>query len=53
MSLETFTDLSHALTTLWRDSMGEIDKVLNEHNLERRAVARLLDASNDGAELML
>jgi DNA-binding transcriptional LysR family regulator len=36
MDLETFVRLSHALTTLRRDSVGEIDKALNEQNLERR-----------------
>jgi DNA-binding transcriptional LysR family regulator len=36
MSLETFTSLSHALTTLRRDTIGAIDIALNEQNLERR-----------------
>ncbi|MBE9212209.1 LysR family transcriptional regulator [Plectonema cf. radiosum LEGE 06105] len=36
MSLETFAQLSHALATLRRDSTGAIDKILNQHNLERR-----------------
>lgn len=36
MSLATFTQLSHALTTLRRDTTGAIDKVLKEQNLERR-----------------
>ncbi|WP_413173727.1 LysR family transcriptional regulator [Anabaena azotica] len=36
MSLETFIAFSHALTTLRRDTIGEIDKALNEQNLERR-----------------
>ncbi len=36
MSLEAFTQLSHALTTLRRDTRGAIDKALNEQNLERR-----------------
>lgn len=36
MSLETFTHLSHALTTLRRDTTGAIDKALDEQNLERR-----------------
>jgi DNA-binding transcriptional LysR family regulator len=36
MSLETYTQLSHALTTLRRDTIGEIDKILTERNLERR-----------------
>lgn len=36
MSLETFAQLSHALTTLRRDATGAIDKALNEQNLERR-----------------
>lgn len=36
MSLEAFTHLSHALTTLRRDATGEIDRALNQQNLERR-----------------
>jgi DNA-binding transcriptional LysR family regulator len=36
MSLETFAQLPHALTTLRRDTTGAIDKALNEQNLERR-----------------
>jgi DNA-binding transcriptional LysR family regulator len=36
MDLATFASLSHALTTLRRDSMGEIDKALNEQKLARR-----------------
>jgi DNA-binding transcriptional LysR family regulator len=36
MSLETFTRLSHALTTLRRDTTGEIDRTLSQQNLERR-----------------
>jgi len=36
MNLETFTQLSHALGTLRRDTTGAIDKALNEQNLERR-----------------
>lgn len=36
MSLEIFSHLSHALTTLRRDTTGEIDKALNEQSLERR-----------------
>ncbi|MBW4470623.1 MAG: LysR family transcriptional regulator [Stenomitos rutilans HA7619-LM2] len=36
MSLETFTHLSHALTTLRRDTVGEIDQALSQRNLERR-----------------
>lgn len=36
MSLELFTQLSHALATLRRDTTGEIDKALSEQNLERR-----------------
>jgi DNA-binding transcriptional LysR family regulator len=36
MSLETFTRLSHALTTLRRDATGEIDRALSQQNLERR-----------------
>lgn len=36
MDLRTFVAYSHALTTLRRDSKGEIDKVLSTQNLERR-----------------
>ncbi|BAZ37630.1 transcriptional regulator LysR family protein [Calothrix sp. NIES-4101] len=36
MSLEKFTQLSHALTTLRQDTTGEIDKVLSQQNLQRR-----------------
>ena len=36
LNLETFTRLSHALTTLRRDTTGEIDQVLSEQNLGRR-----------------
>ncbi len=36
MSLKTFTQLSHALKTLRRDTTGEIDKALHEQSLERR-----------------
>lgn len=36
ISLETFTKLSHALTTLRRDSVGAIDRLLQEQHLERR-----------------
>jgi DNA-binding transcriptional LysR family regulator len=36
MSLEAFTQLSHALTTLRRDNTGAIDKALHEQNLARR-----------------
>lgn len=36
MSLETFTTLSHALSTLRRDRAGAIDRVLSEQHLERR-----------------
>lgn len=36
MSLETFAQLSHALTTLRRDTTGAIDKALHEQNLARR-----------------
>lgn len=36
MDLTTFVAYSHALTTLRRDSQGEIDKVLSTQNLERR-----------------
>ncbi len=38
MSLETFTHLSHVLTTLRRDRTGAIDKALQEQNLQRRIV---------------
>lgn len=38
MSLEAFTQLSHALTTLRRDSAGAIDRALHEQKLERRIV---------------
>lgn len=36
MSLEIFTRLSHALTTLRRDTTGELDKALREQSLGRR-----------------
>jgi DNA-binding transcriptional LysR family regulator len=36
MSLATFTHLSHALTTLRRDAIGEVDRALSQQNLERR-----------------
>ena len=36
MSLETFANLSHALTTLRRDRVSAIDQALGEQNLERR-----------------
>lgn len=36
MSLEAFAQFPHALTTLRRDTMGAIDRALNEQNLERR-----------------
>ncbi|KAF0653625.1 LysR family transcriptional regulator [Cyanobium sp. Copco_Reservoir_LC18] len=36
MSLEVFAQLSHALTTLRRDSTGAIDIALNEKDLERK-----------------
>lgn len=36
MSLETFVQLSHGLSTLRRDTVGAIDKALSEQNLERR-----------------
>jgi len=36
MSLETFAQFPHALTTLRRDTSGAIDRALNEQNLERR-----------------
>ncbi|MBW4472761.1 MAG: hypothetical protein KME45_20650 [Stenomitos rutilans HA7619-LM2] len=36
ISLESFTKLSHALTTLRRDRVGAIDRVLHEQHLEQR-----------------
>ncbi len=36
IDLKTFAKLPHALTTLRRDSIGEIDKLLFDQNLERR-----------------
>ncbi|XGV97241.1 MAG: LysR family transcriptional regulator [Leptolyngbya sp. BL-A-14] len=36
MDLKTFTTLSHALSTLRRDSVGAIDQALREQHLERR-----------------
>ncbi len=36
MSLESFSTLSHALTTLRRDTTGAIDKALQAQNLARR-----------------
>jgi DNA-binding transcriptional LysR family regulator len=36
MSLEAFMAFSHALTSLRRDTIGEIDKALNKQSLERR-----------------
>lgn len=36
MSLESFASLPHALFTLRRDTMGEIDQVLAKYNLKRR-----------------
>lgn len=38
ISPETFANLPHALFTLRRDDVGEIDKVLAKHNLQRRVV---------------
>lgn len=35
---ETFANLPHALLTLRRDAVGELDKVLAEYNLQRRVV---------------
>ncbi|WP_017651882.1 LysR family transcriptional regulator [Fortiea contorta] len=35
---ETFANLPHALFTLRRDDVGEIDKVLAEYNLQRRVM---------------
>jgi len=36
MDLVTFTQYSHALTTLRRDTTGAIDKALSDQNLQRR-----------------
>lgn len=36
MSLETFASLPHALVTIRRDVIGEIDKILARHQLQRR-----------------
>jgi DNA-binding transcriptional LysR family regulator len=36
IDLESFAKLPHALFTLRRDAIGEIDRILAEHNLERR-----------------
>jgi len=36
IDLETFVNLNHALATLRRDTVGEIDKALSELNLKRR-----------------
>ncbi|MBI4780413.1 MAG: LysR family transcriptional regulator [Oscillatoriophycideae cyanobacterium NC_groundwater_1537_Pr4_S-0.65um_50_18] len=36
MSLAAFTQHAHALTTLRRDTTGEIDRILREQDLERR-----------------
>jgi len=36
MDLESFAKLPHALFTLRRDAIGEVDRVLAEHNLQRR-----------------
>ena len=36
ISLEAFTKLSHALTTLRRDRSGAIDRALQDQNLQRR-----------------
>jgi DNA-binding transcriptional LysR family regulator len=36
MTLDVFANLAHALHTLRRDEVGEIDKVLALHNLQRR-----------------
>jgi DNA-binding transcriptional LysR family regulator len=38
ISAETFANLPQALFTLRRDDVGEIDKVLAQHNLQRRVV---------------
>ena len=36
MNLETFANLSHALTTLRRDNVGAVDRALHEQHLARR-----------------
>jgi DNA-binding transcriptional LysR family regulator len=36
MSLEVFSNLSHALHTIRRDQVGEVDRVLALHGLQRR-----------------
>lgn len=36
MPLDTFASLSHALVTLRRDTTGEIDRLLAQHQLQRR-----------------
>ncbi len=38
ITLETFAQLPHALFTLRRDDVGELDKVLAQSNLQRRVV---------------
>jgi DNA-binding transcriptional LysR family regulator len=38
ISLEVFANLSHALNTIRRDAIGEVDHVLALHNLHRRIV---------------
>ncbi len=38
ITLETFAQLPHALFTLRRDDVGELDKVLAQFNLQRRVV---------------
>jgi DNA-binding transcriptional LysR family regulator len=36
MTIEVFANLSHALHTIRRDEIGAIDRVLAQHNLQRR-----------------
>jgi DNA-binding transcriptional LysR family regulator len=36
ISLEVFANLSHALNTIRRDAIGEVDHVLTAHDLQRR-----------------
>lgn len=38
MTPESFADLPHALFTLRRDDIGELDQVLTQYNLQRRVV---------------
>ncbi len=41
IALETFASLPHALVTLRRDAIGEIDKALARHQLQRRIAVTL------------